>query len=82
MESGRMKACVLHGINDPRYEEVETPRLRDGEVLLKICASGICSSDIPRVFTKGTYHFLTISEHEFTGEIIKTGMGVPPSYVG
>lgn len=77
-----MKACVLHGINDLRYEEVETPRPRDGEVLLKIRASGICGSDIPRVFTKGTYHFPTIPGHEFAGEIIETGAGVPLSYVG
>lgn len=30
-------------------------------------AAGICSSDIARVFTKGTYHFPTIPGHEFAG---------------
>jgi len=65
-----MKACVLHAINDLRYEEVATPERKDGEVLIEIKASGICGSDIPRVFTKGTYNFPTIPGHEFGGKII------------
>jgi L-iditol 2-dehydrogenase len=40
------------------------------EVLIEIKASGICGSDIPRVFEKGTYHFPTIPGHEFAGVII------------
>ena len=64
-----MKACVLHAINDLRYEEVEKPIPKPGEVLVKIKASGICGSDIPRVFTKGTYNFPTIPGHEFGGII-------------
>ena len=77
-----MKACVLHAINDLRYEEVAVPKPGDKEVLLKIRASGICGSDIARVFTKGTYHFPTIPGHEFSGEIIETGKNVPQSYIG
>ena len=65
-----MKACVLHNINDLKYEEVPMPSLKEGEVLLKIKASGICGSDIQRVFEKGTYHFPTIPGHEFAGEIV------------
>ena len=64
-----MKACVLHGINDLRYEDVPKPIRKSGEVLIKIMASGICGSDIPRVFTKGTYQFPTIPGHEFSGRI-------------
>ena len=65
-----MKACVLHNINDLRFEEVSAPVRKDGEVLVEIKASGICGSDLPRVFTKGTYHFPTIPGHEFGGKII------------
>ena len=64
-----MKALNLHGVGDLRYEEVPMPVRKAGEVLLKIKAVGICGSDIPRVFTKGTYHFPTIIGHEFAGEI-------------
>jgi len=65
-----MKACVLHAINDLRYEEVATPERKAGEALIEIKASGICGSDIPRVFTKGTYNFPTIPGHEFGGVIV------------
>jgi L-iditol 2-dehydrogenase len=64
-----MRACNLHGIGDLRYEEVPVPRPGPDEVLLQIKAAGICGSDIPRVFEKGTYRFPTIPGHEFAGVI-------------
>lgn len=69
MKGTIMKAYVLHGINDLRYEEVPVPELRPGWALVRVMAAGICSSDIPRVFTKGTYHFPTIPGHEFAGAV-------------
>jgi len=77
-----MRACVLHEIGDLRYEEADTPVPANGEVLIRIMASGICGSDIPRVFSKGTYHFPTIPGHEFSGRIIKAGEGVDQSLIG
>ena len=65
-----MKALNLHAVGDLRYEEVPYPVREKGEVLLKIKACGICGSDIPRIFKKGTYHFPTIPGHEFSGQII------------
>ena len=41
-----MKAWVLHGINDIRFETKEKPALAPGEVLVKVKAAGICGSDI------------------------------------
>ena len=66
-----MKALNLHGVGDLRHEDVAMPVRGVGEVLLKIRAVGICGSDIPRVFAKGTYHFPTIIGHEFAGEIVE-----------
>ena len=77
-----MKACVLHGIGDLRYEEVADPVAQPDEVLLRIRASGICGSDIARVFEKGTYHFPTIPGHEFTGEIVAAGDASQQHLVG
>jgi L-iditol 2-dehydrogenase len=77
-----MKACVLHAINNLRYEEVATPTVKSGEVLLKIRASSICGSDIQRVFEKGTYHFPTIVGHEFAGEIVSVAKDVDKSLIG
>lgn len=67
-----MKAAVLHAVNDLRYEDVPVPAVGEGEVLLKIGAAGVCGSDIPRIFTKGTYHFPTIPGHEFAGRIVES----------
>ncbi|MDD7057301.1 MAG: galactitol-1-phosphate 5-dehydrogenase [Selenomonadaceae bacterium] len=70
MEQETMLALNLHGVGDLRYEAVPRPVPQADEVLLRVCAVGICGSDIPRVFTKGTYHFPTIIGHEFAGEIV------------
>jgi len=69
-----MKACVLHAIGDLRYDEVKNPVRKPGETLINIRASGICGSDMQRVFEKGTYRFPTIPGHEFSGEIIGSDM--------
>ncbi|MBC7958518.1 MAG: alcohol dehydrogenase catalytic domain-containing protein, partial [Vallitaleaceae bacterium] len=77
-----MKALVLNAINDLVYKDVDTPKPKKGGVLLKIKASGICGSDIGRVFTKGTYSFPLIPGHEFAGEIVEVGEGVDGSLIG
>ena len=64
-----MKAYVLESINNLVYKEVPLKELEDNWVRIKVKASGICSSDISRIFTKGTYHFPTIPGHEFSGVV-------------
>ena len=66
-----MKALNLYGNGDLRYEDETQPVRKEGEVLLKVKACGICGSDLPRVYEKGTYHFPTIIGHEFSGEIVE-----------
>ena len=67
-----MKAYVLKGINDLCYCDVPSPKLEKGWCIIKVKAAGICSSDIPRIYTKGTYHFPTIPGHEFAGIVAET----------
>ena len=71
-----MRAYELHGVNDLRMEDIEKPEIPSGWVLVQVKASGICSSDIPRIFTNGTYHFPTIPGHEFSGVVAACGEGV------
>lgn len=66
-----MKGYSLHAVNDLCYEELEYPECATGWCVVKVKAAGICSSDIPRVYTKGTYHFPTIPGHEFSGVVDK-----------
>ena len=70
--TGYIKALNLHGVGDLRYEDVLMPALQEDEVLLQVKAVGICGSDIPRVYSKGTYHFPTVIGHEFAGKVVET----------
>lgn len=77
-----MKACVLHAVGDLRCEEVPAPAAGRGEVCVRVGACGVCGSDIPRVFSKGTYRFPTVPGHELAGTVEETGPDVDPSWVG
>lgn len=77
-----MKAYVLNGINDLQYLEIPQPELQPGWCLVQVKAAGICSSDIPRIFTKGTYHFPTICGHEFSGIVTKVADEENGKWVG
>lgn len=77
-----MKAYVLHAVNDFRYEDVEMPNCPSKWAIIKVKAAGICSSDIARVFTKGTYHFPTIPGHEFSGEVFSVGDSEDSKWIG
>ncbi|MCR2033210.1 galactitol-1-phosphate 5-dehydrogenase [Anaerofustis stercorihominis] len=78
----KMKALVLHDVGKLSLDEVKVPKLKKGTVLVKIKASGICSSDTERVFVNGTYHFPTIPGHEFSGQIVALGEGVDEELLG
>lgn len=71
-----MKAYVLHGIGDLRYEETERPEPGEQEAVLKVEAAGVCGSDIPRIYKTGAYSYPLIPGHEFSGRVVQIGPGV------
>lgn len=77
-----MKAWVLHGIGDIRFEDVEEPDLQEGEVLIQVKVAGICGSDIPRIYQNGAYRHPLIPGHEFSGMVLKTGNAVDTELKG
>lgn len=77
-----MKAGVLHARDDLRYEEIPTPTLGMGEVLVRVKATGVCGSDIPRVLGDAAHFFPIVLGHEFSGEIAEVGAGVTTVAVG
>lgn len=77
-----MKAYVLYGINDLKYVDVPMPDCPPNWAIVKVKVAGICSSDIARVFTKGTYHFPTIPGHEFSGEVYAVGKDSDSDWIG
>ncbi len=65
-----MKALVLHGPGDFRYEQNwREPEPREGWALVKVRYSSICGSDLPRMMTTGAYHHPLICGHEFMGYV-------------
>jgi len=64
-----MKALVLHAVGDLRYEDVPDPVVTPGTVRVRVAFCGVCGSDLPRIFVKGTYRFPTICGHEFAGTV-------------
>lgn len=78
----RMKAYVLHGPNDIRYEEVSVPSPAAGEVLIEVKATGVCGSDIPRIYQTGAHKHPLIPGHEFSGIVAGLGKGVEEKWLG
>jgi len=76
----KMKAAVLHGWNDLRYEEVKSPEVGPEEVLCRVGACGICGTDvhIMKGDFKGVFppQFPFIMGHEWYGEIVALGSKV------
>lgn len=71
-----MEALVLYGVGDLRLEQIPVPPLAEGNVRVRIGFCGVCGSDIPRIFVKGTYSFPTVCGHEFAGIVDACGPGV------
>ena len=69
-----MKALVLHAPENLAYEpEWSTPAVPHSWALVKVHASGICGSDLPRIMQTGAYHHPMIPGHEFSGEVMDAG---------
>jgi L-iditol 2-dehydrogenase len=77
-----MKAAVLHANDDLRYEDFQDPKIEKNEILVKVKATGICGSDIPRVLGNGAHYYPIVLGHEFSGEIVETGSEVKSLKVG
>ncbi|MBI2979642.1 MAG: alcohol dehydrogenase catalytic domain-containing protein [Chloroflexi bacterium] len=72
-----MKAAVLYGENDLRYQEVETPHALPGEVVIEVKACGICTTDVKILSGESTPRNLpTILGHEVAGLVHEVGAGV------
>ncbi|MCH5259106.1 MAG: galactitol-1-phosphate 5-dehydrogenase [Lachnospiraceae bacterium] len=77
-----MKAWVLHGINDLRYETIADPVISAREVLVSVKAAGICGSDIPRIYQTGAHTHPLIPGHEFAGVVTGIGAEVDTAWMG
>ena len=71
-----MKAAVVVANEDVRYQDVEDIKVLPGTVKIKVKASGICGSDVPRVLHNGVHFYPIVLGHEFSGIVEEVGEGV------
>lgn len=72
-----MKSVVVHAGGTMTVEEtaIPVPEAPD-DVLVRVAYSGLCGSDIPRIFSN-TSHFYPITlGHEFSGHVVSTGKNI------
>jgi L-iditol 2-dehydrogenase len=71
---------MYYNNKDVRLEEIPTPSVGPGELLVKVLASGICGSDVMEWYR--IKKAPRVLGHEITGEIVKVGEGVQRYGVG
>jgi L-iditol 2-dehydrogenase len=69
-----MRVAMYYNNKDVRLEEMPTPQVGPGEVLLKSLACGICGSDVMEWYR--IHKAPLVLGHEATGEIVETGEDV------
>lgn len=71
-----MKAVILNKPGDFSIKEIETPEIKEDEVLIEIKASGICTNDVRDFHGDCNYTYPRIGGHEYGGIIAKMGDAV------
>lgn len=75
-----MRVSVYYGNKDIRLEERPVPRIGDGELLVRIEASGICGSDCLEWYRIDRVPL--VLGHEIAGVVVETGKGVTRFKIG
>ena len=75
-----MRVAMYYNNRDVRLAEMAVPKIGSGELLVRICASGICGSDLMEWYRIKKAPL--VLGHEITGEIVEVGEGVKDFAVG
>lgn len=75
-----MKVAVYYSNNDIRIEERPVPSLKDGEMLVKMTASGICGTDVMEWYRKRKSP--RVLGHEMAGEVVGVTKGLQEFKIG
>ncbi len=69
-----MRVAMYYSNNDVRVEEMPTPQIGRGELLVRVEASGICGSDVMEWYRIDRAPL--VLGHEIAGEVVAVGEGV------
>jgi len=75
-----MRVAMYYNNRDVRLEEIPTPKIGLGELLVKVLASGICGSDVMEWYR--IKKAPRVLGHEMIGEIVEVGEGVDRYKIG
>jgi len=76
-----MRAAYYVGQGTLQIQEVPTPSIGPGEVLLKVHACGICGTDVGKVRYAKVEPPIVLG-HEIAGEVVQVGAGVEKFHIG
>ncbi|UCH31793.1 MAG: zinc-binding dehydrogenase [Candidatus Bathyarchaeota archaeon] len=79
MSNGKMKAAMLYGVKDLRVEDIESPQIDKGEILVEIKAATSCGTDLKifqRGYVKKIIELPTAFGHEWAGDVVEVGNNV------
>ncbi|WP_208951413.1 galactitol-1-phosphate 5-dehydrogenase [Rahnella sp. ChDrAdgB13] len=69
-----MQSVVVHQGGTITVEEKANPVLSaPDDVLVRVAYSGLCGSDIPRIFANSSHYYPITLGHEFSGYVVSTG---------
>lgn len=69
-----MRVAMWYNNQDVRLEEMPTPQIGPGELLIRVLACGICGSDVMEWYRLDRAPL--VLGHEIAGDIVKVGSGV------
>jgi len=76
-----LKAVVYHDVSDFRVEETPTPKIDSREILVRVKACGICTTDLFRAQYRRAKPGSVLG-HEISGDVAEIGLGVTKFNVG
>src|SRR5215831_1088224 len=78
-----MKAAILdQSPGRIKIEEIPTPRPKEGEVLVKVHACGVCHTDLHVIKAEVAFPMPAVLGHEISGTVVEVGAGVTGRTVG
>lgn len=84
-QQGRMqalRALVVHGPKDIRWEDYGEPPPNDNEVKIAVRACGVCGSDLPRFLATAAHFYPIVLGHECSGQVVAVGRDVDTGLIG
>ncbi|MFC1235489.1 alcohol dehydrogenase catalytic domain-containing protein [Vibrio sp. F74] len=78
----KMLEVIVESNESLAIQESNIPEVREGCVLVKVKYSGLCGSDIPRVFHHGAHFYPITLGHEFSGQAVEVAGDVESIHVG